>query len=206
MPGLVDGSQPPFIPSSVNIGPFGSASVVSVSVNNGPVACAAPNTVFYSGCPIEITCGNTLIVDHCYGNFDPRTWTFISSSPFETVTVTFVGGTMDPNDVIRGYSGTDNTGAPIAGLTGTFATLAGVSGASTGPELYLEIDSDAGNSCASGQQSSWNFEAECTAGCVDPDATITVNNDCPAYNFNIDVDVVYTGDGATTTLQYTVNG
>ncbi len=191
---------------TTNIGPFASTAVVAVSVNNGPPGCTTATTLVYSGCPTIITCGSTLNIDHCYQNNDPRTFLFESSNPFETVTVSFVSGTMDPNDVIRAYSGTDNSGTPIPSLTGSFGNLAGVSGTSLGSELFIEIDSDGSNSCASGQQTTWSFEAECTAGCVDPDGAATVTTNCGAFNFTIDVEVFFTGDAGTTTLRYTVNG
>ncbi len=188
------------------IGPFTVGAEISCTVDNGIGNCGNAQGTVYSNCPTIINCGNTVVMNHCYRNNDARTFTFVSSNPFETVSVTFVSGTMDPNDVIRAYSGTNNNGTPIASLTGSFATLAGVSGTSSGPELYIEIDSDGSNSCSTGQQTSWSFEAECTPGCVDPDGTVTVNTNCALYNFTIDVEVLFTGDAPTATLQYTVNG
>ncbi|MFN3875626.1 MAG: hypothetical protein ACK4L7_06910, partial [Flavobacteriales bacterium] len=143
-------------------------------------------------------------MNHCYGNFDPRTFTFIASNPGETLTLTFVSGTMDSGDLIRGYSGTDNTGAPITDLTGSFANLASptVTGTSTGNELFLEIDSDGSNSCQDGSQTTWVFEVECTPGCVDPDGTATYD---PCTQ-EITVDLNFDGDGATAGIRYIVNG
>ncbi|HRH36977.1 MAG TPA: GEVED domain-containing protein, partial [Flavobacteriales bacterium] len=191
---------------TTNIGPFAASAVVAVSVNNGPPGCSTSSTQVYTGCPTMITCGNTLAVNHCYQNNDPRTFHFVSSSPFESLTLSFVSGTMDPNDVIRAYSGADNSGSPIASLTGSFANLAGVSGASLSNEIFIEIDSDGSNSCSTGQQTSWLFEVECTPGCVDPDAAVSATTNCGAFNFTVDVEVLTTGDAATTTLRYTVNG
>ncbi|WKZ64870.1 MAG: proprotein convertase P-domain-containing protein [Flavobacteriales bacterium] len=188
------------------IGPFAVGSEVACSLNNGISNCGAAEATLYSNCPIPIACGTSQTLSHCYRNGDTRTFHFIASNPFETITLSFVSGTMDPNDVIRAYSGSDNNAPPIAQLTGSFTDLFGVSGTSAGDELFLEIDSDGSNSCASGQQSPWVFEAECTAGCVDPDAVITVNTDCNAYSFTIDAEVLFTGDASTTTLRYTVNG
>jgi hypothetical protein len=70
----------------------------------------------------------------------------------------------------------------------------------------MEIDSDPTNSCADGNQTTWEFEVECTAGCVDPDGSVTANIDCGTYSFTLDVEVLFTGDAATTDLVYTVNG
>ncbi|MBL0127225.1 MAG: T9SS type A sorting domain-containing protein [Flavobacteriales bacterium] len=189
-----------------NIGPFASTSVVSLSVNNGPPGCVIGPTLFYSGCPIEIACGTTTTIDHCYQNHDPRTFHFVSDNPFETLTLAFVNGTMDANDVIRAYSGSSNGDPAIASLTGSFANLAGATGTATGDEMFLEIDSDGSNSCATGQQTSWSFEVECTAGCVDPDGSVVVNTNCGTYDFTMDVEVLFTGDAGTVTLRYIVNG
>ncbi|MBK9146303.1 MAG: proprotein convertase P-domain-containing protein [Flavobacteriales bacterium] len=207
----VDGS--PFNLSNLplgitTIGPFPSTAEVSCTLTHNISNCGSAEATLYSNCPITITCGNTITLSHCYRNNDPRTFHFIASNPWETVTLSFVSGTMDANDVIRGYSGSDNSGLSITGLTGSFANLGSpqVTGSSAGDELFLEIDSDGSNSCATGEQSSWLFEAECTAGCVDPDAGITVNTNCAAYDFTIDVEVLYAGSAATTTLRYSVNG
>ncbi|MBK8498165.1 MAG: hypothetical protein IPL52_04980 [Flavobacteriales bacterium] len=191
---------------TTTIGPFAVSSEVICTVDNGLGNCGNAQGVVYSNCPINIACGTTVAMNHCYRNNDTRTFTFISSSPFETVSVNFIAGTMHATDVIRAYSGTNNSGAPIASLTGSFATLAGAAGTSAGPALFIEIDSDGSNSCSTGQQTSWSFEAECTPGCVDPDGVVTVNTNCALYNFSIDVEVSFTGDAATTTLQYSVNG
>ena len=187
------------------VGPFAAGSEVICTVDNGSPGCIAPQGYVYSTCAVTVQCGTTRTVHHCYRNFDARTFLFRNSAS-ETLTLTFVSGSMDPNDVVRGYSIDDGAWTPIGGLTGTFANLAGVAGTSLGDTLYLEIDSNGSNSCATGQQSSWTIEVDCTPGCVEPDAVVAVVNNCAAYDFSIDVDVLYTGDGATTTLQYTVNG
>jgi subtilisin-like proprotein convertase family protein len=193
---------------TTTIGPFAATSEVACTVTNNVSNCGSVQATLYSNCPITITCGSATTLSHCYRNNDTRTFHFIASNPFETITLSFISGSMHANDVIRAYSGSDSNGAAITSLTGSFANLGvpQVTGSSSGPELFLEIDSDASNSCATGQQSSWVFEAECTAGCADPDAGVTVNTNCAAYDFTIDVEVLYTGDAATTTLRYSVNG
>ena len=191
---------------TTTIGPFAVGSEIICTVDNGISGCGSAQGTIYSNCPVTIPCGTTIPVTHCYRNNDTRTFSFVSSNPFETVTVTFIAGTMDPNDVIRAYSGSDNSGTPIPSLTGSFASLAGVSGSSTGNAIFIEIDSNGSNSCATGQQTSWSFEAECTPGCVDPDGTVAVNTNCALYNFTIDVEILFTGDAGTTTLRYAVNG
>ncbi|MFZ1695153.1 MAG: GEVED domain-containing protein, partial [Flavobacteriales bacterium] len=189
------------IPTSGSFSQPGDA--VEISVTNNTVSILDLGT-FYGNCPITVTCGQTVSVDHCYGNGDTRTFTFIASNPGETVTLSFISGTMDPNDVIRGYSGTDNTGLPIVELTGSFANLGSptVTGTSLGNELFLEIDSDGSNSCQDNQQTTWEFEVECTPGCVDPDGTASYDLCTQLITVNLDFD----GDGASAGVRYILNG
>jgi GEVED domain len=195
-----------------NLPDFPAGTQVDVSVTNGTV-CELDLGSYFSNCPVLVTCGTPLTVSHCYRNNDPRTFTFISSDPSQTIRVTFISGTMATNDLIRGFSAADQT-LPIDGnpleegnLTGNFPSLAGTTGTSSGDTLYMEIDSDGSGSCQDGDPSAstWTFEVECTPSCVDPDAAISVNTNCAAYNYTIDVEVTDTGDGATTDLEYTLN-
>ena len=188
-----------------NLPDFPAGTEVAITVNNSTV-CELDLGSHFSNCPVEIVCGNVIEVSHCYTNNDPRRFIFIASNPFETLTLTFLSGTMDPLDVIRTYAGTDEDNSPTL-VSGSFANL-GVPQlviTSSTDTLMLVIDSDGSNSCTSGDQSTWTFEVECTAGCADPDAAITVNSNCATYDYTIDVEVLTTGDGATTDLRYTVN-
>jgi len=193
------GVGPLTIPAS---GSFQQGDAVDVELLTDNGNCVLDLGSYTDNCPIQITCGVTEAISYCYKNNDVKTFTFLASNPNETVTVSFIEGSMDPNDVIRAYSGTDNNGAPIPELTGSFASLFGVGGSSAGDALYIEIDSDGSTSCADGQEDTWVFEAECTAGCVDPDGTVTVNAGCST----IDVEVSFEGDGSSVTLSYSVNG
>ena len=201
-------AQPPITGTGLgitNIGPFPTNAEVSVSVSNGATGCTADLGNLYSNCPIDVVCGSTVTYTHCYSNNDPRTWTFNPPNAGESVTVTFVNGTIDVNDIIRIYSGVDNSGTLLA--SSTVSNLNGLTGTSLiGESIFIEIDTDPGNSCADGNQSSWVFEVECTAGCVDPDGSVSPNVDCGTYSFSLDVEVLFTGDGATTDLVYTVDG
>ncbi|MBK6343118.1 MAG: fibronectin type III domain-containing protein [Flavobacteriales bacterium] len=184
---------------------FPAGTEVAVTVTNGTV-CELDLGSHFSNCPVTVTCGTTLTVEHCYANNDPRVFIFIASDPFQTLTMSFIAGTMEPNDIIRTYAGTDENNSPSL-TSGSFADL-GVPQliiASTNDTLMLIIDSDGSNSCRDGQQSTWEFEVECTPTCIDPDAGVTVNTNCTTYDFSIDVEVLTTGSGATTTLRYTVN-
>ncbi|HMC96152.1 MAG TPA: proprotein convertase P-domain-containing protein, partial [Flavobacteriales bacterium] len=188
---------------TTNIGPFAVGDQVVLSANNGPGTCALASSTRQSNCAVLIECGNTAVVNHCYGNFDPRTFTFTTTSVGETVTATFLSGTMAAGDVIRAYDGTDNTGTPLPGLTGSFANLTNATATSISESIFIEIQSDGSNSCQTGQQTSWQFEVQCTnLTCSPATASATVNANCSL----IDVEVFDPGNEGSTTLQYIVNG
>jgi hypothetical protein len=191
---------------TVSIGPFPSSSTVVASVSNSVPSCGATSSgSLFSNCPITLPCGTPLEVQHCYGNLETRTFTYIAP-PGESITLTFIQGAMGPGDVIRAYSGTSNLGMPIMELTGNFPQLPPASGVSLGNELFLEIESTASGSCADGQYASWVFEVKCTPLCQSPDGSVLVNTNCAASNYTLDVEVFFLGDGTSTTLWYSVDG
>jgi hypothetical protein len=185
------------------VGPFPVTGTVDLTLSSAFSNCGSISATRYSMCPVDIICGNTLNVEHCYTNGDTRTFTY-NAPPSETVTLTFIGGTIDLNDIIRIYDGTDNTGTLLA--TSTVSSLAGLTATSLGQSMFVEIVTDASNSCATGQQTSWDFEVKCTPSCTSPDGAVTVLTDCNDLSFSLDVEVLFTGDGSTTTLSYSVDG
>jgi hypothetical protein len=190
------------------IGPFALSDVVAVTLLHGTDAqCNIVLGTYDSSCPITINCGTTTTLNYCYKNNDTKTWTYTSSNPNETLTLTFVSGTIDEvGDVVRIYSGTDNSGTLLASSSGN--NLAGLTGTSLVgvTSVYMEVVSDGSNSCQDGNQSTWVVEIECTPGCTDPEGSVTVTTDCANYQFSIDVEVTGVGDGTSTDLSYTVNG
>jgi parallel beta-helix repeat protein len=199
--GLGVGAQAP-------LGPFLQLDEVVVSIVDPVGGCNSTLPVFRSACPEIVTCPNTLVKNYCYTNNDTRTWTFTSSNPNETLTLTFISGTIDAagDDVLRIYSGTDDSGPLLA--SSSVSDLAGLTATSEigTSSIYMEVVSDASNSCQDAGQTAWLFEVECTPGCTDPDGIVSLTTDCIAYTFSLDVEVTGTGDAVTTDLSYTVNG
>ncbi len=188
-------------------GSFAQGDVIDVEVRTDDNGCVVDLGDFTDNCPVNLVCGNTLAVNYCYKNNDTKNWTYTTTTLGETVTLTFVSGTIDENtDIIRIYDGTDNSGTLLA--TSTVSSLAGLTATSTGQSIYIELDSDPSGSCQDAAQSPWLFEVECTPGCVDPDGSVTLNTDCGTYTFNLDVEILFVGDalGGTTSVSYTVNG
>jgi len=189
------------------IGPFTLSDVVAVTLLHGSDAqCNIVLGSYDSSCPIELECGTTTTLNYCYKNNDTKTWTYTSPIVDETVTLTFISGSIDEiGDVVRIYNGTDNSGALLA--SSSVSDLTGITATSDMTNsIYMEVVSDGSNSCQDGNQTSWVVEIECTPGCTDPDGSVTVTTDCPNYQFSMEVEVLGVGDATTTTLSYSVNG
>jgi hypothetical protein len=188
-------------------GSFALGDEIDVELRTLNGQCVVGLGEFTDNCPVLLDCGSTTTVNYCYENNDPKVWTFTTTVPGETVTLTFVSGTIDAaGDVVRIYDGDDNLGNLL--VASTVSSLAGLTATSTGQSLFMEIDSDGSNSCADAGQTPWVFEVECTAGCVDPDGSVTLTTDCSTLTFSLDVEVLFVGDApnGTTSLSYTVNG
>jgi len=191
---------------TTNLGPFSSSAEVDITITNGISDCGSIERTIYSTCPVTLDCGTATVVGHCYRNNDTRTFTFVSPTPGETVTLNFTQGTIDLNDGIGIYDGTTNAATPLGGGN-FFGNLAGASFTTSGSAIYLEISSGATNSCADGGQTvPWSFEVKCTPGCLPPNGAVTVVDDCPNYNFSLDVLVYDTGDGSYVDVAHSVNG
>ncbi|MCB9184413.1 MAG: lamin tail domain-containing protein [Flavobacteriales bacterium] len=206
--GLGTGPQTP-------LGPFNQLDELVVTVIDPVGGCNSAPQPFLSGCPELVDCAleEVIVKSYCYGNDDTRGWLFQTADGLGTLTLQFIQGEMAPGDVIRGYSGIDNSGAPIDGgpgegnLTGNFPSLTGVTGVSSGASLFIEVDSDGSGSCQdAGVTIPWQWQVQCTPGCVQPDAAITHTLDCTAQTFDLNVEVLSAGDGSTFTVDvaYTI--
>ncbi len=175
---------------------------VTITVTNGTIADLDLGT-FFGNCPITITCDTPPTeIPHCYGNNDPRVFVFIASDPLRTLTMTFIAGTMDPNDIIRTYAGTDENTSPFL-VSGSFSDLGAPQLVieSINDTLMLVIDSDGSNSCQDNQQTSWQFEVICTQPCVNPAGTATYD----ICTSTIDVSLDFDGSGNSARIGYILN-
>jgi subtilisin-like proprotein convertase family protein len=188
------------------LGPFPALAEVSVTLTSDIAGCGSVSGTVFSTCPVILDCGMTTNVQHCYRNSDTRTFTFLTPTPGETVTLDFVQGSLDLNDGLNIYDGTNNL-APALGGGNFFGNLTGQTFTSTGPAIHLVISSNGTNSCADGGQTTpWLFEAKCTPSCYAPDAIVDVIDDCGAYTFTLEVLLFDPGDASTVDLSYEVNG
>jgi hypothetical protein len=183
------------------VGSFLQSDVVSVSVTNNTISTLNMGN-FYGGCPIIITCDTPPTeINHCYGNNDPRVFIFIASDPLRTLTMTFIAGTMEPNDIIRFYAGTDEDNSPSI-VSGSYSDLGAPQLIVTSPNdtIMMVIDSDGSNSCQDTQQTTWQFEVICTQPCVNSAGTATFD----LCTSSIDVSLDFDG-GTSTAIGYIVN-
>ncbi|MBK9177081.1 MAG: hypothetical protein IPM46_12275 [Flavobacteriales bacterium] len=174
---------------------------VTISVSNG-TACSLVIGDHYSNCPRTFTCYNVIPVEHRYRANDPRTFTFTNDLAFETVTVNFISGCIEPGDAVIVY---DAVGGNQVGQSAPGATsLAGFSatGSST---IHIVIQSDAQNNYADGYCTDpWLFEIICTPGCTPVNATVTPVTNCSTYDFTINVTNLDCGDGGPMGIRYIV--
>jgi hypothetical protein len=132
-----------------------------------------------------------------------QTWTFTSDDPAGTVTIEFIQGTMDANNVIRVFDGTNDSGTSLG--SGNFPDLSNNMYTSLSPSIYMEAESD---SDPTDTQTPWIFIVKCTSGFVQPSASALPSDNCVDYNFSIDIDIFDVGDsaGGVVNIQYVVDG
>jgi len=219
---------------AVNIFNMGSATTLSITNDGGAPAVTAngPGTYtsgpFAIGTPVIVTAENTLnaycsVVSteqlntpcpfvscgpddytYCYTDADASQWVFRSEGS-ERIGIRFINGTLAVNDALRVYDGEDVFGTVLHGSTGAL-DLAGllVVSSATSNTILLEVASDAASSCVTGQASPWNYVISCYDGCLPPEATYSVVEDCDNDQFS--VEVVLTALGSGTSVQITNDG
>ncbi|MCB0771159.1 MAG: proprotein convertase P-domain-containing protein, partial [Flavobacteriales bacterium] len=199
-----------------NVGPaVPVGGYVNVVVDNG-TECLLDLGAWYSNCPDTVICSNPPESNtYCYKNGDTRTFHY-QVEVGETVTLNFSGGSLDLNDAVNFYSGSNNLGTSIIG--GNFSgSLTGQNITSTGNELYFEIISDGSNSCFDGGQSTpWAWTVGCTPDCVPAEGAVsylTPAYTCDPNEFSLEFLLIDLGfeDGIGTpatsaTLEWTIDG
>ncbi|TVR38010.1 MAG: hypothetical protein EA392_11300, partial [Cryomorphaceae bacterium] len=184
-----------------SLGPYSIGTNVDIDIiHNDDQNCNLSLGSFTDSgnCPIPVTCGQTFTDNHCYGNFDPTTFSYfsVSGDPLE---MTFTAGGIEACcDNILIYDGLDNTGTLLySGNNG--GNLAGLSVISASGNLFMEIDSDFSVSCQAGSfccTTPWAWEIDCPQ-CISPTATASVVEDCTNDEFFILVDLTDLGDASS---------
>lgn len=180
------------------VGPFVSGILVDVIVvHDADTFCnVAFGETTNSPCPI-VSCGPDNYT-YCYGENETTQWVFQSAST-DPIALQFNAGAVETFlDGITIYDG-DNTTAPILFSGDNGGDLSGIIAISTNPSnsLVLEAFSDGSVSCQSGSQTpEWNWDVACL-DCTQPAGSATLVNDCPNFQFFVEIDLTGMGDADT---------
>ncbi len=211
------------------LGPFTINDIVTVIVQNGfdPSCSVALGVITDSDdCPNLIVCGAPALVEtFCYNANEIRDWTYQSVGS-GTLRLRFNRGTIESNtwDDLAIYDGTDATGTllfvhnntatynlgPVgSAINNTLTNFYAVEVYSTTGSLYMAMSSDGSVQCGqpfpTTTYDSWEWEVVCL-DCAIPAGTVAVVDDCANDQFSLDVNITSTGDAATATIAYTVDG
>ena len=188
-------------------GPFPVGTSVNLGfVDTTSLACSIFIGEFLNSfCPVQVTCGEEAISQsYCYGDSDTEEWLYEHTGP-ESLALLFSTGNIEnvAFDHLTIYDGADDT-APVLfdHNSNTTFELADLLVISTGPALFMTMSSDGSVSCASGQQTEWNW----TVGCLDceqPEADFSVLLDCENSEFFIVTEITALGSDTTIVLTNT---
>ncbi|MFT6333878.1 MAG: hypothetical protein ACJATI_000610 [Halioglobus sp.] len=140
-----------------------------------------------------VTCGSPTNGTHCYDDNDATTWLYTASDGTSALKMTFnAGGVESCCDDINVYDGTDNT-APLLFSGNNGGDLAGLEISASGPNIFMEIDSDGSVSCVGGSGfTAWDWDVICLS--CNPAAGTAAIGACTT-GIMIDVNVTSVGDG-----------
>ena len=203
-------------PGIVALGPFSTLQGVSYTLINqytdGP--CSAISGNAFSSCAYTLDCGLVQTVAHCYGNNDPRTFSFVNPNGGPVNIKFLTPSPIASGDGITFWEGPPNSVQIPVPFMGDLSSLGNIQ--STGSILSFTIQSDGSTSCADGGLSGgWLWEVKCVdlAGCSEPMGDVMVSTDCNAGTFNILVDLYDLGWNAITAgypssagIRYSVDG
>lgn len=190
-------------------GPFPVGTPVALSlVNVESPACTVQLGTFENGvCPVPVNCdGPPVAATYCYTDNDARSWLYQSQGS-EPIAIIFSQGVIENVtwDHLAIYDGQDNT-APLLWehtLAANF-NLTGLTVASTGPYLYMEMSSDPSVSCAAGSFASWIWSVACL-DCTNPQASFEIVPDCAHNEYSVLVDVTDLGSADDLDLSNDLN-
>jgi subtilisin-like proprotein convertase family protein len=195
----VNGGSPVSLPLAApgieTIGPFAVSDLVEVSVFNAFPVCGSTDGVAFSTCPVQLTCGTELLLYHCYGNNDGRTWQFVNPDNGTVSVQFFPGSLIQAGDGINFYDGAPGVNQiPVPPFGGDLANIGFYT--SPGDVFSIEVDSDGSGSCQDGLGgSAWSFRVLCTPSCTQGEADVVdIDTDCANLQFSITLDYFFLGE------------
>lgn len=144
-----------------------------------------------------VTCGTPINNTYCYVDNDTTTWIFTSNTG-DPLRVTFNSGEVEDGWDELIVLDSDGTTELYNGY-GNLGDLSGLFFDSTDDTIIVKINSDSSVNCQDDAYTSWNFTVAC-ATCVNPSATYTTPNNCPATTFNVVANVTSLGSATSLTI------
>ena len=191
LPGVQVGTTP--------LGPFSIGASVNLTITHGADSLCNltfNNLVSANTCPTIVQCGGApLDQTYCYTNNDLNHWHYLSNTPGLPLIMIFSAGTIESAsyDHLRIYDGPNNQGTLLFDHTQTSQfNLTALQVVAPSGEIWMENSSDGSSSCASGTQTQWAWQVGCL-DCVPASATYTVQTDCAAQVFTVDVHITALG-------------
>ncbi|WP_281766434.1 choice-of-anchor L domain-containing protein, partial [Neptunitalea lumnitzerae] len=137
-------------------------------------------------------------VTYCWGNNDNTMFTFTATDQTLYLTAMFNSGTVGSGDDEIIIYDSDGTTILYQGY-GNSGDLAGLEIQSTGSTIYVQIQSNGSDSCASGTFTSLDFDVICNT-CLNHAVTYTSIDDCNNQQYYVDVDITDMGDATSLTI------
>lgn len=129
---------------------------------------------------IVVDCGTPVNTLHCYDSNEITDW-FFTSSDGSPLTIVFNSGSIEDSfsatyDDLHIYDGINDSGALLydSDLVGD-SDLTGLTLTAASGSMYIFFDSDFSVSCASGSETSWDFDVSCEAAPAADDAFANLN-------------------------------
>ncbi|TYB77198.1 T9SS type A sorting domain-containing protein [Bizionia myxarmorum] len=168
------GGSFPVIAGTVSAGPYAVGTTVTLDVVHTDGDCDFSLGNFSDDCPSSVVetvdcSGTALNQTYCYDEYEDAIFLYTSSDLTRTLSITFNQGTLEENfsggtyDDLVIYDGGDNTGAVLFDSDVSGGDLTGLTFVSTGNMIFMELTSDVSNSCASGDETSLDFDVACGA-------------------------------------------
>lgn len=175
--------------------PLGQQLFAYVRANCAPAGMWGSGQPFATEGVIEVVCGQLPVeAEHCYSNYEHRTWTYSSSSgaPLRAI---FHEGTIGLGDLLTCYDG-PNDQAPLL-FTSASGPVAGQIVNTTSGHLTIRLLADDLSAC---DDTEWLDPLVWEVGCVDCDpvmANYAVVDDCPNGQFQVNVTIFSMGSATS---------
>jgi hypothetical protein len=181
------------------VGPFTAGVPVNITMENdqNSLCNVTLGPIVNPLCPTILACGTDTVQEtYCFPENDHHAWHWQSDGG-QPLYMLFSAGTimaLEYSDTLTVYDGPDENSPILYQNPGGFldADLTGLLLISTGPEIYMTLNSGTFFSCTFGWSTAWAWEVACL-DCTNPAATFEVVPDCLHHTYQVAVNVSSTG-------------